>query len=570
MKLTVSKSKNATSLYACKSIYVDGKHTSKVVEKLGTYEEIQERLNGGDPIAWAKEYIAELTRKEKEENKEIRLSFSPAKQIAKDEQRTYNGGYLFLQQIYHQLGLHKICKEISAKYKFDYDLNSILSRLLYGRIIHPASKYSTYELSSTLLEAPAFQSHDMYRALDVLSKETDFIQSSVYNNSKSICKRKTGVLYYDCTNYFFEIEQEDDLRKYGVSKEHRPTPIVQMGLFMDSDGIPLAFDIHRGNTNEQTTLRPLEEKIIQDFEVSQIVICTDAGLSSTTNRKFNNIQDRAFITTQSIKKLKSHLKSWALDPKGWKCTQNDQTYNLDTLDEEKDKTKLYYKERWIKEDDLEQKLIVTFSLKHRDYQRAIRDGQIERARDVISSHPSKLDKRNPNDFKRFIRTITCTKDGEVSTQSLYTLKEDVIAKEARFDGFYGLCTNLEDPAIEIVKVNQKRWEIEECFRIMKSEFKARPVYLSREDRIKAHFTTCFLSLILYRFLEKKLDNKYTCQEIIQGLRNMNFFAVKGDGYIPAYTRTNFTDDLHQAFGFRTDYQIIPQKNMKKIFSQTKS
>lgn len=579
MRLKVSRSKNSASLYVTKTVYIDKKERTITVEKLGTETELREKLNGADPYEWAKEYIRKLNEQEKEQTRKILVPFEQSKIILKDEQHSFNGGYLFLQKIYHELGLHKTCKEISKKYKFDFDLDSILSRLVYGRVIFPSSKLATYELSKRFIEQPNFDLHQIYRALEVLSKETDFIQSSLYENSVKISKRNTGVLYYDCTNYFFEIEQEDGDKQYGPSKEHRPNPIVEMGLFMDGDGIPLAFSINRGNMNEQLTLKPLEKKIISDFELSKFIVCTDAGLASEDNRKFNDKDGRAFITTQSIKKLKGHLKKWALAPDGWKLTDSKKSYDISILDEMIDKAatedkakiraKVFYKERWIKENGFEQRLIVTYSIKYRDYQRKIRNSQIERAQNTIENNPTKINKCNQNDYKRFINKTNCTPDGEIAEKEIYSIDQALIQKEEAFDGFYGVCTNLEDDVSEIIKVNHRRWEIEECFRIMKSEFKARPVYLSNDDRIEAHFITCFISLIIYRLLEKKLNEKFTCHEIISGLRDMEFFDVKGEGYVPTYTRTDFTDALHEAFRFRTDYQIVSTSMMKKIFKDTK-
>ncbi|SDF87903.1 IS1634 family transposase [Sporomusa acidovorans] len=569
MRLNIVKSKNAQSLYVIRSTYENGRHSSKIVEKLGTYDELLKKLNGNDPIAWAKAYIAELNTIEKAENREVIVKYSPSKIISKDQQHSFNGGYLFLQQIYHELNLHKVCAEISKKYKFTFDLDAVLSRLLYGRVLFPSSKLATYQHSSKFIEQHNFDLQHVYRALEVISKEIDFIQSSLYSNSLKLSKRNTGILYYDCTNYFFEIEQEDGLKQYGASKEHRPNPIIQMGLFMDGDGIPLAFNLNSGNTNEQITLKPLEEKILSDFKLSKFVVCTDAGLASESNRKFNNKGERAFITTQSIKKLKKHLKEWSLDSKGWHLSGHDKTYDISSIDEDAHKDYCFYKERWIKENGLEQKLIVTYSIKYKNYQRQIRNSQIERAQKTIDTNPTKISKSNQNDYKRFIKKTSCTPDGEIADTSVYTLDTETILNEEIYDGFYAVCTNLEDSALDIIKINQRRWEIEECFRIMKSEFKARPVYLSREDRIKAHFTSCFISLVLYRLLEKKLDNRFTCQEIINGLKEMNFYEIEGEGYIPTYTRTDFTDVLHETYGFRTDYQIIKKTQMKKILNMTK-
>jgi len=573
MTLTQSKSKNSTSLYVTKSVRENGKKKSKVIEKLGTIAELKEKLDGRDPVEWAEWYVKELTRLDREGSREIIVKYSPVKLIRKNEQRLYSGGYLFLQRIYHDLGIDKICKAISERRKFDFDIDSILSRLVYGRIIFPASKLATYELSRKFFEQPSFEIQHIYRALEVVGEETDFIQAELYKRSTKVIERKTGVLYYDCTNYFFEIEQEDGLKQYGYSKEHRPNPIVQMGLFMDGDGLPLAFSIQEGNTNEQTTLKPLEKKIFRDFELSKFVVCTDAGLSSAANRRFNDIGGRAFITTQSVKKLKKFLREWALDPNGWllsgEASGVKKHYNISKIDEAEHKESTFYKEQWINEDKLEQRLIVTYSVKYKDYQRRIRDGQIWRAEKLIETRPTALKKTNQNDYKRFIAKVSATDEGEVAENDFYFIDKQTIEAEEAFDGFYAVCTNLEDDVAAIVEVNHRRWEIEECFRIMKYEFKARPVYVKRDERIKAHFMTCFISLLLYRVLEKRLDERFTCHQIISELRDMNFLEITGEGYVPAYTRTDFTDALHDAFGFRTDYQILPHSEMKKIFKSTR-
>ena len=575
MRLKITKTNSDTNYYVIKDIKTpSGKRTTMIYEKLGNEQDLLKKSNGEDILDWIKKYIKDLNEKEKEHKNDILIKKSPSKIISKDEQFCFNVGYVFLQNIYHSLRLNNICSEISDKYKFNYDLDNILSRLVYSRIIYPSSKLATFELSKKYIEQPNFELHDIYRALEVIAKETDFIQSELYKNSLRVSKRNTKILYYDCTNYFFEIEQESGLRQYGPSKEHRPNPITQMGLFMDGDGIPLAFSITAGNTNEQITLTPLEEKILEDFKLSKFIVCTDAGLASNANRKFNDKDDRAFITTQSIKKLKKHLMDWALDPNGWHLSGDKKEYNIKEIENDEKSLELYkdrtfFKARWIKENGLEQKLIVTYSLKYRNYQRQIRNSQIERAKVAIANKSFKLDKCNQNDFKRFIKKTNITKDGEVAEKKVLSLNTDTIQKEEKFDGFYGVCTNLDDDPEEIIKVNQRRWEIEESFRIMKSEFKARPVYLSRDDRITAHFTTCFLSLVILRFLEKMLDEKYTSSEIIDTLKNMNMQKNFDCSYEPIYTRTDLTDDLHEKFGFRTDYEILQESRLKKILTKTK-
>lgn len=576
MRLKVSRSKNSASLYVTKTVYIDNKEKTITVEKLGTEAALREKLNGADPYEWAREYIRKLNEDEEKNSRKVLVPFKQTELINKNEQHSFNGGYLFLQEIYHKLGLHRICKDISANYKFTFNLDSILSRLVYSRIIFPASKLGTFQLSQQFLEQPDFDIQHIYRALEVIAKETDFIQAQLYKNSLAAFKRNNRILYYDCTNFFFETEQEEGLKQYGPSKEHRPSPIVEMGLFMDGDGIPLAFCIHSGNTNEQTTMKPLEKNIMEDFKLSRFIVCTDAGLSSTDNRKFNDAGERAFITTQSVKKLKKHLREWALADDGWALYGDDKKncYCFDELETdaetaEKYRNATFYKERWIKEDGLEQKLIVTFSLKYRNYQRQIRNSQIERAAKLVQERPSSIKKHHQNDYKRFISQTGVTPDGEAADQDVFSLNTELIETEEMYDGFYAVCTNLEDDAPAIVKINHQRWEIEESFRIMKSEFKARPVYLKRDDRIKAHFTTCFLALTVYRYLEKMLEEKFTSTDIIRTLKGMNFYSVVGEGYIPTYTRTDLTDALHDAFGFRTDYQIVTTKQMKQISKDTK-
>ena len=573
MRLGYSRSKNSIFYYAQKTVYVDGKNKSMIVKKFGSEKYICDTYGVTDAKAWAQEQVALMNLAEKEETAPVSIDFSPVKSLEDNTRRCFNGGYLFLQDIYYELGLDRISKAVAKKHGFKYNLNSILSRLIYARILYPASKKSTYEDSHKFIEQPDFELHQIYRALSVIAEESDYIQSTLFKNSMKLSKRKTGVIYYDCTNFYFEIEQAEDDKQYGVSKENRPLPIVEMGLFMDAEGIPLAFCINPGNQNEQLSLIPLEEKLLANFDMSRFVVCTDAGLSSTGNRKFNADKDgnRAFVTTQSIKKLKKYLKDWTLDVTGWKLSDDseDTCYDISSIDETEYKDSIFYKSRWIKEDDLEQQLIVTYSVKHRNYQRTIRSRQIERALKTLKNGKASVESKRQNDPKRFIKAAHATKEGEVADKTVYYIDETIVKEEEIYDGFYAVCTNLEDDAQAIVKINKRRWEIEECFRIMKSEFDARPVYLQDSERIKAHFMTCFIALIVYRYLEKKLDEKYTCNQLIDCLREMNFLRFEGKGYIPTYAKTKLTDDLHAAFGFNTATEIIPIMKMKNICAQPK-
>lgn len=575
MRIRTIKTTNTVQYAIIKDINKNGKRTTCIYENLGTLDKIKLRAGDEDPLVWLDNYVKELNKKNKEEKIPIIIRKDPSKIIDKNLLSSFNVGYLFLQDIYYKLNLDKICNKISDQHQFKFDLNDIMTKLIYSRILFPSSKLKMLELSKKFLEQPNFDYQHIERALPVICKNMDFIQSELYKNSNKYMERNNKILYYDCTNYFFEIEEESGLKQYGKSKENRPNPIVQMGLFMDGNGIPLAFDITPGNTNEQTTLQPLEEKIIKDFKCAEFVVCTDAGLASKANRKFNDKNNRKFVTTQSIKKLKKHLKDDVLDlTNGWKTSGSDKIFNISKLrtDEnliEKYRDKIFYKERWINEDNLEQRLIVTYSVKYQEYQKNIRNNQINRAKKIIASNPEKLKIQKQNDPKRFIKTLNVTKDGELAEKSIYTLNQSVIDDEAKYDGLYAVCTNLEDSVEDIIKVNHRRWEIEESFRIMKTDFKSRPVYHSKDEMIKAHFLTCFLALVVYRYVEKKLDEKYTAPDIIETLREMNMKLENNGSYIPNYVRTDLTDELHDKFGFRTDFEVVSEKNIKKIIRQTK-
>lgn len=566
---------------------MDGKNKTLPIKTFGSDRFICETYGVTDAKAWAKEQVRLMNEAEKEDSAKFNIELYADTDLLMNEQRRFNGGYLFLQSIYYELGLDKICRAISKRHSFEYSLNDVLSRLIYTRILFPSSKRSSFEDAGRFIEKPSFKLHDIYRALSVIAEESDYIQSRLFKNSCALSQRKTGIIYYDCTNFYFEIEQPEDDKQYGACKENRPLPIVEMGLFMDTEGIPIAFGIFPGNDNEQNTMIPLEKKMIETFDMSKFVVCTDAGLSSATNRHFNDCDKtdgcRSFITTQSIKKLSGHLKQWALDPDGWRLSGDNsgKKYDIRKLDNEKDRDRILFKSRWIKEKAvvaengrkktiiMEQQLIVSYSIKYRDYLRSVRNGQIERAEKMVARGESSTGKKRQNDPKRFIKTDHATTDGEIAEKTASYIDRSIIENEEQYDGFYAVCTNLEEAPETIVKVNKRRWEIEECFRIMKTDFEARPVYVKRQDRILAHFITCFIALIVYRYLEKKLGEKYTITQILSTLQEMDFIKHEGKGWQPVYTRTELTDALHDAFGFCTSKQIIPIKKMRNICSQTK-
>lgn len=575
MRVSISKSKNAEQVYIIHSFRLNGKPTSKIYKKLGSMASLLPLHNNDRDavLAWAKEQARLATERYNHDNEEVSILFHPNLHIPKNEQYSFNCGYLFLQSLCSQLHFDNIFRNVKARHDFTFPIRSIFSDLIYSRILQPSSKKSSYAFVHTLLEQPKYDLHHVYKALSVLAKDTDYIQSELYKNSSFIHARNAKILYYDCTNYYFEIEQDDDLRKYGKSKEHRPNPIVTMGLFMDADGIPLAFDLYPGNQNEQKTLKPLEQKVIRDFECRDFIYCSDTGLGSQNNKLFNDIQGRSYVVTQSLKKLKKADREAALDPTHFRKLGSSQFVDISKLDEDDPIVygSIYYKEIPIESKKLSETMIVTYSPKYRAYQANIRQKQLERTINLLSVQKGiKKERRNPNDPARFIKKTSVTGYGEVADKVIYEIDQEMIEKEAMYDGFYAVTTDIDGDVEEIIRINQRRWQIEECFRIMKTEFEARPVYLQREDRIKAHFLICFTALLIYRLLEEKLEKKYTADEIIQTLRGMNVCAVEGYGYIPTYKRTDLTDELHKLFGFHTDTQIIKKSKMRSIIHKTKN
>lgn len=568
MKVNTSKSKNAESFYI-KQSYLDGngKSTTRTIRKLGTLKDllVEHGPTREDVMAWAKEQARIETEKyeQEKENYSFPVMFHPNRKIPHGEQRCFGGGYLFLQKLYYELGMDRICRKIRAKYHYEYDLNAILSDLIYTRVLEPGSKRSSYETAKRFLEAPNYEPYDIYRALSVLASECDLIQAEVYKNSKSIMERNDHVLYYDCTNYYFEIEQEDGDKKYGKGKEHRPNPIIQMGLFTDGDGIPLAFSMFSGNQNEQKSLKPLEQKVIEEFGCKKFIFCSDSGLGSENNRLLNHTGNRAYIVTQSIKKLAAEYRELALNRNGFRRLSDNKLVDLEQLNQA-DHNELFYKEEPYSTKKLENRLIITYSPKYAAYQKEIRTKQVERAQKMLKDGKHKKTRKNPNDPARFIDQISVTKEGE-KADTLYFLDETKIAEEERYDGLYAVCTDLfDDDPSEILRISEGRWQIEACFRIMKTDFEARPVYVRRNDRIQAHFLICFLALLFYRILEKKLDKKYTCSEILDTLRAYEFADIQGQGYMPIYESTALTDKLHKIAGFETDYEFLTKSRMRTI------
>ena len=553
----------------------NGKTATKIHRKLGKLNDLLQQFSGDYDamMAWTRSEAEKDTMEYNAKTGNVSVSLSKSAYIPRNEERCFPVGYLFLQKLCTELKIDSICRKISKRHKYTYDFSAILTDQIFSRILSPSSKLGSYSYCQTLLEPPKYELQNLYRALSVMAEESDFIQEELYFNSNFVHPRNKKVLYYDCTNYYFEIEQDDDFRKYGKSKESRPNPIVTMGLFMDADGIPLAFDVSPGNQNEQTTLKPLETKIIRDFACSEFIFCSDAGLGSKANRRFNSFGNRSYVISQSLKKMRREDRQIALNPKQFRRLGSNKFIDISTLDESDPDIyeTIFYKEVPVVNGDMNEIVIVTYSPKYKAYQKRIRGQQIARAVKMIEQPGRKRRGKNQNDPARFIKSTAITEDGEVAGRNIYDLDSDRISEEEMYDGFYAVITNLEGDVGEILKINRQRWEIEENFRIMKTDFEARPVYVRRDERIKAHFLICYISLLVYRLLEKKLGNAYTCNEILGTLRSMQVTLLsKESGYIPSYKRTDMTDDLHKVFGFHTDYEFISKSTMRSIIKSTKT
>lgn len=601
-RISYSKSKNSTIYYIIDDYKRNGKRTTRKLETIGNLNKITElALNEQIDIkTWLNNYLENYKKEHliPINNEKIIIEKDKNKLIPKDVINNFNVGYLFLKDIYYSLKIDKIVKEISKKYKFEFDLNEVLTNLILSRIIYPASKLRTYELSKKFIETPKYNLENIYRGLTYLNLELDFIQKEIYNNSKSVINRDTRIMYFDCTNYYFDINEENDFQKYGNGKDGKAKPLVGMGLFMDGNGLPIAMIIYPGSDSETKKLIPLQEKIEKDFELinKQTIICTDAAMCTDEIKQFNIKDGKAFVITQSIKKLKEDYKKEVFEDANWRILGDlSRTYKLSDILNDEELSKKHYETIFYKIVQTEtahvvQDLIVTFQIKYKDYLRNVRNGQIARANKKISS-TNKGDKiklnANPNDFRRLIKEevseIKKVKKTKVeNTNSLnnddkkieyyysYSIDQDKVKEEEKYDGYYGITTNLNGNIEDILKISKNRWEIEESFRILKTDFDSGTVHLSREDRIKAHFLTCFISLLIYRILENKLNYKYTNTQIIDKLREMSVYEENGAGYSPSYVRSDLTDDLHEVFGFRTDYEIISYEDFEKIFKHIKT
>lgn len=606
------KSKNPT-YFVQLGVRNGKKTTTKNIARIGKHSELLKITD--DPLAYAKEQVKKYNEEYKKQNRvslEIKVDFAEkikASGETASKSTALNIGYFFLQQIYHELGIRSFFNNVTSDTKIEFDPDLVNRFLTYSRILDPGSKLGTHQNLGRYYEQPDFDYVHILRTMDIMQEHYDEYISHLFEKSCSIVKRDTSVCFYDCTNYYFEVETDDadyvdevtgevirGLRKYGPSKEHRPNPIVEMGLFMDRDGIPLSMCITSGSDNEQTTAVPLEEKLIKMFNGKKFIYCADAGLGSLSIRNFNSMGGRAFIITQSIKKLSKQMQEAVFNDHDYRLLSTDQPVTLEQMkgfDRFDAKNKSLYNDRAYKiinadrafdvglyeekickngrvrkvksKATLHQKIIISFSRKMMEYQRYIRNRQIERAKKLLKNLDPETYKKGPHDVTRFIKRISSARSGEKVTDR-YEIDQNVIAEEEKYDGFYAVATNLDDSAKDILDVSANRYKIEDCFRVMKTNFSARPVYHQKRNRIIAHFMICYTALLIYRILEKKLNlngTHFTVENIIETLKNMDVANIEDMCYMSTYTSSEVCTALNAVMELGLDKKYYQPKELNK-------
>ena len=607
MKLYYDKRLKDPTYYIQQGFRNGKKTTTKNIKRLGKHSELL--LITDDPLEYAKNEVKKMNEEYRSGRSEFIVTMDFNKRIPSTDSPCSNStslniGYLYLKDIYAKLNLSDFFKSVSSDRKITYDCNKICQFLTYARILDPASKYGTYDKLDTYYEKPQVEYQHMIRFLDILDRNSDKYLKHLFDNSENIVKRDTSVMYYDCTNYFFETEKPDEeivdevtgeiilgLRQFGISKENKTSPIVEMGLIMDSRGIPISMCIHPGNTNEQLTAVPLEKEVIRMTGNKKFIYCADAGLGSYNIRKFNDMGGRAYIVTQSVKKLGQEIKDIVFNDSNYRLLSNDDAITLKEMrtfnKKDANNLSLYndfaykvipantamdtglYEEKVYKngrtkkvkaKGTLHQYIIVTFSRKMMEYQRTIRERQLERAKKLLRLKDPEKIKKGPNDIRRFLKNTS-------SDTANYVLDMDKIHEEEKYDGFYAVATNLDDSAKDILAVAQNRYKIEDCFRIMKTNFDARPVFLRKPERIRAHFLICYTALLIYRLMECKLDDNLThvtTSNLIKTLRNMNVVNMDDMYYKSIYSGSQALDALERCFELQLNRKYYRPSDLNKI------
>lgn len=613
MKLYYDKRSKDPIYYAQQGVRNGKKVTTRNVKRFGKHSELL--LICDDPLDYVKNEIKKMNDEYRigKATVEFNINFnekvSPSDHIA-SHSNYLNIGYLYLQDIYRQLHLNDFFKEISDHRRITFDCDLINRFLTFARILDPRSKLGTFDNLDTYFEKPDFTYQHIHRFMDLLYPYFNEYIEHLYKESNNIIHRDSSIIYYDCTNFYFESETYDEdyidevtgevfkgLRQYGISKENRTNPLVEMGLIIDKRGIPITMSIEPGNTNEQTTAIPLETSLMKITDNSKFIYIADGGLGSYNIRKFNSMGGRAFIVTQSIKKLSDDLKKAVFNDYDYKLLSNDHDISIEHMKSfnKQDKENLtLYNDRAYKvviadkvvdlgleeyktyqngktkkvkaKGTLKQKLIITFSRKVMEYQRLIRNRQIERAKKLLKINDPEEIKKGPNDIRRFLKREAKGSDGKQADVT-YTLDMEKIKKEEMYDGFYCIATNLDDDIRDIIEIMEQRYQIEENFRIIKTYFDGRPVFHYTPNKIKVHFLICFTSLLIYRILEAKLEDQetpVTIEKLIETLKNMNIVNIHDFHYMALYDNSYTLKALEKNSPLMLDRKYYRPKELNKL------
>lgn len=612
MKLYYDKKSNDPTYFIQMGIRNGKKTTTKNVKRIGKHSELLAFTS--DPLAYAKEQVALFNQEYKDGKVDLsfKIDFSEKLSFTDDtasKSSLLNVGYFILQSIYHDLKIKDFISHAQENSKAAFNCDTINRILTFARILDPDSKLGTFDKLGSYYEQPSFDYQHILRFMDLLAQNYDGYLEHLFLNSENVVRRNTSVCYFDCTNYYFEIEREDDqyvdevtgeilkgLRRFGPSKQHQPSPLVQMGLFMDGNGIPISMCLTSGSDNEQTCAVPLEQKIVKMFHNKPFIYCADAGLGSYNIRTFNSMKGHAFIVTQSVKKLSDKLQKAVFSDCDYKRLSNDAPVSVKTMKEfdrfQEENLSLYndviykiltadkavntglYEEKTYKNGKtrlikakgvLRQRIIVTFSRKIMEYQRHIRNAQIERAKKILNNCNVEDVRKGPHDVTRFIKRTSTGKNGEKASDH-YMIDQEVIEKEEKYDGYYAVATNLEDRAKDILDINSRRYKIEDCFRVLKTNFHARPVHHRLPNRIRAHFMICYTALLIYRLLENKLDEygtHFTTDNILDTLKNMNVLNTQDMFYTAAYKSSKVCTALNGIFDLGLDKKYYQPKELNK-------
>ncbi len=604
MKVNKVKTTKDTIYYLAKSVRKNGKVTTVNIETIGKHSELLKTHS--DPFEYAKTYAKEKTVEENSNKFKANVKIDLEKKLQEDDStvsksKLLNIGSLFIKSLIDDLDLKDFFKEITKDTKIEYNIHDCVKLLTYGRILDPKSKAATFDTKDNYYENLDVEVHDIFKTLDILEKNLDQLQAHLYKKSEKLYKRDTSILYYDCTNYYFEINDQDDFRRFGKCKVNSCKPLVLMGLFMDASGLPLAMCIKKGNEYESNTVLPLEDKILNDFKLSKFVYCADAGLATNEIRTYNSFFNRNYVVTYPLKKSDATTINLALSKEGFRAASNKSVANLEEIDKivndydeyyksnpemlkkkkgvlEKIYSENFYKfitidkpidlgieppEGRKKKSSNEHTLLVTFSYKYRDYLKNNRAKQIEKAEEMIKN---KTYNNKGNSVKKFIKTSHTTDNGEVAKETHASIDQNLIDRDEKFDGYYSVMTSFEEPDIkEILSICKRRWEIEESFRILKTNFKARPIYHRKESRIIAHFAICYISLLVYRLLEKKLNEKFTTDEIIETLQNLNVLPLNDAIFLSTYKNSELLSNLCKTFNLDLEKESFLNTTLNKLF-----